>query len=482
MAIVKDMEMQSEGNGVTNNLISDIAPMEVVTDLDENVGNSSYPEPGLKAWVKKTLWHGGSNYDAWCNAVSGQVGQVILSMPYSYSQMGFGLGIFFHLLYSIVGIWTCYMLACLYLEYRGRKEKDGVSFKNHIIQYHEVMGYLVAPWLKGACLFFNIVTMGTVAVVQIIACASNAYYLNSDYSKREWAIIFGAISMLTVLLPSFHNFRIWSIIGVLTTTYTAWYMVIAGLLHGQIENVKHSAPVSMEQFFTGTTNILFAFGGHAITIEIMHAMWTPKSYKYVYLATVGYVMTITMPHCIILYWAFGDELLTHSNAFSVLPASTFRSIGLGFMIAHQAIAFGLYVMPLNFMWEKLLHVHQSHYLVRIVARIPVAILLWFLALMFPFFGPLNSVIGSFIMSFSVYIIPCAAYLIVFRTKTSRQDASEKGGTWIPKWKGICTINLGIVVVIGVLGFGFGSWASLSNLVKQVNTFGIFDKCFQCSHK
>jgi auxin influx carrier (AUX1 LAX family) len=69
--------------------------------------------------------------------------------------------------------------------------------------------------------------------------------------------------------------------------------------------------------------------------EIMHAMWTPRSYKYVYLATVGYVMTITMPHCVILYWAFGDELLTHSNALSVLPASTFRSIGLGFMIAHQ---------------------------------------------------------------------------------------------------------------------------------------------------
>eukprot|EP01018_Ginkgo_biloba_P029518 Gb_22661 [translate_table: standard] len=460
-----------------------ITPMEFSTQsVDKRCSKpgSTSENSGIKTWVQKTLWHGGSEYDAWLNAVSGQVGQVILSMPYSYSQMGLGLGIFFHLLYATVGIWTCYMLSCLYMEYRARKEREGANFKKHVIQYHEVMGYLVGPWLRRTSLFFNIVTMGSVAVVQIIACASNAYYLNSKYNKREWAIIFGAISMLTALLPSFQNFRVWSFIGMLTTTYTAWYMVIAGLIHGKNADVKHSAPETLESFFTGTTNILFAFGGHAITIEIMHAMWEPRKYKYVYLLTVGYVITITLPHSVILYWAFGDELLTHSNAFSVLPSSTFRSIGLGFMIIHQAIAFGLFVMPLNFMWEKVLGVHQSHYLIRVVSRLPVAILLWFLALLFPFFGPLNSLIGSIIMSFSTYIIPCVAYLTVFRTKTSRQEAADKPASWMPRWRGLVACNLSIVALIGVLGFGFGSWASVSNLVKQVHTFGVFDKCYQCS--
>ena len=28
---------------------------------------------GFKTWVQKALWHGGSRYDAWFNAVSGQV-------------------------------------------------------------------------------------------------------------------------------------------------------------------------------------------------------------------------------------------------------------------------------------------------------------------------------------------------------------------------------------------------------------------------
>jgi hypothetical protein len=34
----------------------------------------------------------------------------------------------------------------------------------------------------------------------------------------------------------------------------------------QTPNVKHSAPINLETFFTGTTNILFASGGHAITM------------------------------------------------------------------------------------------------------------------------------------------------------------------------------------------------------------------------
>ncbi|KAJ7526716.1 hypothetical protein O6H91_16G019600 [Diphasiastrum complanatum] len=428
---------------------------------------------------KRLIWHGGSVYDAWFNAVSAQVGQVILSMPYSFSQMGFGFGVFFQAFYAAIGCWTCYLLACLYLEYRSRKEKEGVNFKRHVIQYHEVLGYLVGSWAKYISLFFNIMCMGAVAVVQIIACASNAYYLNSNLDKRQWALIFGAVSTLTVLLPSIHNFRIWSILGVITTTYTAWYMLIASLAHGQIPNVKHSAPNSLEKFFTGTTNILFAFGGHSITIEIMHAMWKPVKYKYVYVLNCLYVLTITMPHSVAVYWAYGDELLQHSNAFAVLPKSAFRNIGLVFMIVHQAVAFGLYIMPLNFMWEKLLGIHQSIYILRVIARIPVALLLWFLALLLPFFGPLNSLIGSFIMSFSVYIIPCIAYLITFKTKESRENAAEKHGAWLPGPRGIIQLNVFIIVLILILGFGFGSWASITNLVNQIKTFGVFGKCFQC---
>lgn len=58
------------------------------------------------------------------------------------------------------------------------------SCRGHIIQYHEVIGGLIGPWGERAALFFNVVSLLGLAVVQIIACASDAYYLYSGMNKR----------------------------------------------------------------------------------------------------------------------------------------------------------------------------------------------------------------------------------------------------------------------------------------------------------
>jgi auxin influx carrier (AUX1 LAX family) len=115
-------------------------------------------------------------------------------------------------------------------------------------------------------------------------------------------------------------------------------MTTAALEHGQIPNVKHSAPDNMVQFFSGLTNILFAFGSHGLCVEIMEAMWKPKNYKYAYICCVLYTYLLTIPNSVSVYWAYGDVLLHHSNAFSVLPPSAARNVAIVAMIAHQVIA------------------------------------------------------------------------------------------------------------------------------------------------
>lgn len=115
---------------------------------------------------KSLLWHGGSVYDAWFSCASNQVlklqnpqnpqkptetqnffsllwivklfllqvAQVLLTLPYSFSQLGMLSGIIFQVFYGIIGSWTAYLISILYVEYRTRKEKENVSFKNHVIQ------------------------------------------------------------------------------------------------------------------------------------------------------------------------------------------------------------------------------------------------------------------------------------------------------------------------------------------------------------
>jgi amino acid permease len=63
-----------------------------------------------------------------------QVAQVLLTLPYSFAQLGFASGIVFQIFYGVIGCWSCYMITWLYVEYRTRKEREGVIFKNHVIQ------------------------------------------------------------------------------------------------------------------------------------------------------------------------------------------------------------------------------------------------------------------------------------------------------------------------------------------------------------
>ena len=69
--------------------------------------------------------------------------------------------------------------------------------------------------------------------------------------------------------------------------------------------------------------------------EIMHAMWKPQKFKYIYLLATLYVFTLTIPSAAAVYWAFGDRLLDHSNAFSLLPRTRWRDAAVILMLIHQ---------------------------------------------------------------------------------------------------------------------------------------------------
>lgn len=60
-----------------------------------------------------------------------------------------------------------------------------------------------------------------------------------------------------------------------------------------------------------------------------------------------------------------------------------------------------------------------------------------------------------------------------------QNAAEKPPPFMPSWTAMYAINAFIVVWVLVVGFGFGGWASMTNFIKQIDTFGLFAKCYQC---
>lgn len=60
-----------------------------------------------------------------------------------------------------------------------------------------------------------------------------------------------------------------------------------------------------------------------------------------------------------------------------------------------------------------------------------------------------------------------------------QNAVEQPPRYVGGWVGTYVINGFVVAWVLVVGFGFGGWASMTNFIHQIDTFGLFTKCYQC---
>jgi len=427
-----------------------------------------------------SIWWGTSTFDSWLIAAAAQIGQVVLTLPYSFSQMGYAYGLVFLIFYGLLGAWTVYILTWLYFEFKSRRSLHGKVYPpRHVLQYHEVIGGLTGKWGRYMTFFFVILSLALASVIQLIASASDLYYANDSLNKRQWGYVVGLFALISVIVPSFGHFRVGAIVGVSSTTITSLYLFVASLVHGQVSGVEHVGAVDKVQFFTGATNMLYTFGGHAITIEIMEATRRPSKFKFVYLAVVFYTFAVTIPSAVSTYWAFGDILLHRSNAFAVLPPSPWRTFAIVSIILHQSMVFVLFVHPVFLVFEKFAKVHTRSLGLRILVRIPVVLFLWFVALAIPFFGPINSVMGAFLVTFAVYIIPLVAFFVTYRTKAARQNSAVKLPPFMPSWMLMFLFNGMIVLWMVIVGCGVGGWASVTNFVRQISSFGFFDKCYQC---
>lgn len=80
----------------------------------------------------------------------------------------------------------------------------------------------------------------------------------------------------------------------------------------------------------------------------------------------------------------------------------------------------VFIQPVYYVAEKAVRVHTRQMWRRILVRLPVFGTVWFLAIAIPFFGPLNSMMGAFLVSVVVYILPAAVFIRIFSHHQARQ--------------------------------------------------------------
>mmetsp|Transcript_35419 Transcript_35419/g.92973 ORF Transcript_35419/g.92973 Transcript_35419/m.92973 type:complete len:455 (+) Transcript_35419:102-1466(+) len=435
----------------------------------------------------RSLFQGGTVFDVFVTTTAAAVGQSILVLPTTLSRMGIWWGIAWQIMFHSISTYTGYLLSMLYLEYCSISKQDEeapASGTSNVstVQYDEVVGGLTSPQFGYLTRIMTTATLFGLATVQFIASSSNLYLVSSTLNKQQWTFVFGAITTCVVFLPSIGHYRALSILGLLATTYTAIYLFWQALANGQVDDVDLGGPQSATDFFEGSSDVIFTFSGHAMLIEVMFTMDEPAKFGRAFTFQWVYVMIVlTLPHSIAVWWAFGAETLAQHNAIALMPESAARTLAAMMMVLHELVACGLFLVPLFTMAEKACAVHhEAEFFTR---RVPVRLVVfgasWFVAIALPFFGPANAVIGALLSSNITYMIPCAVHLWVYRTAKRRQACALQ--LWQPRlaWPLMIAVNVFTIVLVTIMGFGFGSFYSIRAVVDEASTFGIFQTCYEC---
>eukprot|EP00775_Hariotina_reticulata_P005826 gene5826-6067_t len=450
-------------------------------DLDE-VAAAGTPAKSLNkvpAW-KRLLWEGGHPADAFLTAASAQVGQVILNLPNSMAKCGVGLGTVFQVTCASAAVYTLWLLSALYQEFKRQAVKDGSWFndketgrRTRVTQYHSVItGVTGARWLGEFARVVNIVELLGLSVAQIIASASNFYSLDTGLYKRDFTFIFGAIAVLMAMVPSFRNMRIFAFLALVGTTYTSWYMMGESWKHGLVPGAASRPPQGLENVFAGLSNILFT--------EVLDSQFRPSKFPKAFTYALLYVTsTLTLPNAIFTFLAFPEEATKYGNAFAIFPSSPAKYVGIVLMVAHQLVSYGLFILPVCIMFEKLTRTHYKSLWCRLPSRLPVALFVWFIALLLPFFGVINDLLGAFAVTLETYIIPCVAFNMHYQGKPDRQARAIFKPSRFLGWGGVFAINYVIIAATAVAGLGFGGYASVVALIESIGKFGVFAKCYNC---
>jgi auxin influx carrier (AUX1 LAX family) len=167
------------------------------------------------------------------------------------------------------------------------------------------------------------------------------------------------------------------------------------------------------------------------------------------------------------------------------------------MNIHQYIAFALYGTSLAYIWEKLWRVHTKPWYIRVPIRLPLAGFIWFLAILCPFYGPINSLYASLAIPFLGFVVPSMCMLTFFKSREQLDNSILKPYKFIRRdFLGIAPMlekihpRLGLMstlwfwmnffCIVIFSGFGVAAIYYSSLFVAQsYRTFGAFNNCYGC---
>ncbi|KAI8369827.1 transmembrane amino acid transporter protein-domain-containing protein [Choanephora cucurbitarum] len=384
------------------------------------------------------------------NAVNVLVGVGILALPLSMRLAGWVYGSLIFLFCSLATNYTAKVIVkCL-------------SVHDHAVTYGD-MGQ-VAFGEKGRKLINTIfvIELITIGVALIVLLGDGLQSLFPHLSLVQTRMISLVVLLPTVFLP-IKKLAYTSLVGIVACICLVMIVLYDGLSKSEkpgsiLDPMEteffpaHPSPLSFGLIMSG-------FAGHAVFPSIYRDMDNPKQYNR--MVNVTYVITIVIYFlmAVIGYLMFGPTTLqeiTQNVAAIQEYSQALNRFAIWLLVLTPIAKYGLMLQPLNLSWEiwllnqprieTFLKLHQQSDNWRkaallVIGRSAVTLGLVYIALIFPGFDQVMSLLGA-LFSFTISVIfPLVCHLALFKGQLS---VSETVLNWLLLAAAACMAILGTI--------------------------------------
>ncbi|KAG4154922.1 hypothetical protein ERO13_D03G082300v2 [Gossypium hirsutum] len=443
---------------------------------------------------KGKWWHAGFHL------TTAIVGPTILTLPYAFRGLGWGLGFLCLTVLGCVTFYSYYLMSKV-LEHCEKAGRRHIRFRELAA---DVLG---SGWMFYFVIFIQTAINTGVGIGAILLAGECLKIMYENLSPNGSLKLYEFIAMVTVVmivlsqLPSFHSLRHINFASLLCLVYT-FLMVGACINAGLSKNAPPRdyslEPSGSSRVFSAFTSIsiIAAIFGNGILPEIQATLAPPATGKMVKGLLMCYTVALLTFYSAAVsgYWVFGNN--SNSNILkSLMPdegPSLAPTIVLGLAVVFvllQLLAIGLvshsYAIFFHFhsvevafflrLQNRFIHkllmrswenqsadVKQGMFskrnlIPRLILRSLYVIFCGFMAAMLPFFGDISGVVGAIGFIPLDFILPMLLYNMTYKPSRST----------LTYW-----INLSIIIVFTGVGI-MGSFSSIRKLVLDANKFKLF---------
>ncbi|WOL01492.1 hypothetical protein Cni_G10208 [Canna indica] len=419
---------------------------------------------------KGSWWHAGFHL------TTAIVGPTVLTLPYAFRGLGWGLGLASLTALGAVTFYA-YTLMSKVLEHCEKHGRRHIRFRELAA---DVLG---SGWMFHFVLFFQTAINTGVSIGCILLAGECLKIMYSNLSPHGPLKLYHFIIVVTLVLivlsqlPSFHSLRHINLASlVLSLCYTS---LVAGvcIFAGHSKNApprdyKLDSSQVQRSFNAFTSiSILASLYGNGILPEIQATLAPPATGKMVKGLLLCYSVTILtfFSAAISGYWAFGNKV--NSNVLNSLLPDSGPSLAPTWMLGLAVIFILLQLFAIGLVYSQVAYeimeknsadtnqgkFSKRNLVPRLVLRTLYVVFCGFMAAMLPFFGDIVAVVGAIGFIPLDFILPMLLYNI---------SISPSKGSAI-HW-----INIFIMVVFTGVGI-MGSFASIRKLVLDAHQFKLF---------